>query len=444
MMKRRTGVVAAAALLIGTWASWTAAASDGENDAELRERVMAVLRDVPLVDGHNDIPWQYRSRANNRVAALDFASDLSDVEPALHTDIPRLSAGGVGGQFWSVYIPIRMRGGQPGDARVVIEQIDFVHRLAERYSDHLEMAYTADDIERIHAEGKIASLIGMEGGHSIENSLPVLRATYELGARYMTLTHWRSLEWADAATDAPIAGGLTPFGEEVVREMNRLGMLVDLSHVAASTMHAALDVSSAPVIFSHSSAYEVCRHPRNVPDDVLRRVKDNGGVVMVCFLASYVSEELRQWEEAQAAERRRLMREHNDQREAVERGLRDWREANPQPQATLEQVADHIDHIRKVIGVEHIGIGGDYDGTTVLPVGLEDVSTYPALFVELLRRGYSDEDIAAIAGRNILRVMREAERVAVRLQESRPPSEATIEELDETVRPGDQSREDRE
>lgn len=405
-----------------------------DDDAALRERVMNILREVPLIDGHNDIPWQYRSRVNNRVDALDFAGDLSTLEPTMHTDIPRLREGGVGGQFWSVFIPIRMRGGQPGDARTVIEQIDFVHRLVKRHSDHLEMAYTADDIERIHGKGKIASLIGMEGGHSIENSLAVLRATYELGARYMTITHWRSLEWADAATDAPIAGGLTPFGEEVVREMNRLGMLVDLSHVAPSTMHAALDVTHAPVIFSHSSAYEVCRHVRNVPDDVLLRVRDNRGIVMVCFLASFVSEELRLWEEAHSAERRRLMREHSDDRELVERDLQAWRDDNPRPDATLEQVADHIDHIRDVIGVDFIGIGGDYDGTTSLPVGLEDVSTYPDLFVELLRRGYADEDVAKIVGLNMLRVMREVERVAAELQQTVRPSEATIEELDAEVR----------
>jgi membrane dipeptidase len=424
------------ALAIFALAAVMTGESHAGDEAALRERVMNILRDVPLIDGHNDIPWQYRIRVNNQVDALDFASDLSGIEPAIHTDIPRLRAGGVGGQFWSVFIPIRMRGGQPGDARTVIEQIDFVHRLVGQHSDHLEMAYTADDIVRIHREGKIASLIGMEGGHSIENSLAVLRATYDLGARYMTLTHWRSLEWADAATDAPIAGGLTPFGEEVVREMNRLGMLVDLSHVAPSTMQAALDVTRAPAIFSHSSAYEVCRHVRNVPDDVLRRVRENRGIVMVCFLAAFVSDELRLWEEAHAAERRRLMREHSDNRELVERDLRIWREANIRPDATLAQVADHVDHIRNLIGVDHIGIGGDYDGTTSLPVGLEDVSTYPALFVELLRRGYSDEDVAKIAGLNMLRVMREVEHVAAELQQTERPSEATIEELDADIRSG--------
>lgn len=434
-LNRWIPVVMAVLLTTACLLPHASAASDAEQDeAALRERVMHILADVPLIDGHNDIPWQYRRRVNNRVDALDFGGDLSDVEPELHTDIPRLREGGVGGQFWSVFIPIRMRGGQPGDARTVIEQIDFVQRLVDRHSDHLELALTADEIERIHSEGKIASLIGMEGGHSIENSLAVLRATYELGARYMTLTHWRSLEWADAATDAPIADGLTPFGEEVVREMNRLGMLVDLSHVAPSTMHAALDVTRAPVIFSHSSAYAVCRHVRNVPDDVLRRLKDNRGIVMVCFLASFVSEELRQWENAHAARRAELMREYSDDRERVERGLLAWREENPRPDATLEQVADHIDHIRELIGVEYIGIGGDYDGTTSLPVGLEDVSTYPALFAELLRRGYSDEDVAKIAGLNMLRVMREAERVAAELQRTESPSQATIEELDEAIR----------
>ncbi len=401
---------------------------------EYLERAREVLGEVPLIDGHNDVPWQYRARVNYNLDKLDFASDLSTLDPPMHTDINRLRKGLVGAQFWSVYVPVSYEGAL--SIQATKEQIDLVYRLNERYPDTFKLALTADDIERIFADGKISSLIGMEGGHSIENSLAVLRATYELGARYMTITHWRSLEWADAATDAPIAGGLTPFGEEVVREMNRLGMMVDLSHVAPSTMHAAFDVTEAPVIFSHSSAYEVCRHVRNVPDDVLKRVRENRGIVMVCFLGSFVSEELRLWEEARSAERRRLMREHRDDRELVERDMRSWRERNPRPDATLEQVADHIDHIRDVIGVEYIGIGGDYDGTTSLPVGLGDVSTYPKLFVELLRRGYSDEDVARIAGLNMLRVMREVENVAARLQRTRRPSEATIEELDAEVRSG--------
>lgn len=427
-------------LMAATAIAAVAVVGAAEEDGALRERVLRILRDVPLIDGHNDAPWQYRRRVNNQLDALDLSGDLSTVEPPMHTDIPRLRAGGVGGQFWAAYLPIGTPGGQTGDARIALEQIDLIRRIVDRHSDHLELALTADDIERIHAEGRIASLIGVEGGHAVENSLAVLRMTYELGARYLTLTHNRSLDWADAATDAPRAGGLSPFGKEVVREMNRLGMMVDLSHVAPATMHAALDVTRAPVVFTHSSAFEVCRHVRNVPDDVLLRVKENGGVVMVCFVGSFVSEELRLWQVAYAAERDRLRREHLDKRKLAAAELQAWREANSRPEATVEQVADHVDHIRNLIGVDFIGIGGDYDGTTSLPVGLEDVSTYPNLFVELLRRGYSDEELAKIAGRNVLRVMREVEHVAKRLQKTERPSEKTIEELDAEVRAGRDER----
>lgn len=429
MRQRLTVMVLATMAFAGSAAPAVAA----DDDAALQQHVMRILRETPLIDGHNDAPWQFRRRVNNRVDALDFAGDLSTAEPAMHTDIPRLRAGGVGGQFWAAYLPIGAAGGQPGDARIALEQLDLIRRLVDRHSDHLQLAYTADDVERVHAEGKIASLIGVEGGHAVENSLAVLRATYELGARYLTLTHNRSLDWADAATDAPRAGGLTPFGKEVVREMNRLGMMVDLSHVAPATMHAAMDVTRAPVVFTHSSAYEVCRHVRNVPDDVLVRVKDNGGIVMVCFVGSFVSEELRLWQVAHAAERDRLRREYPDDRKKAASELQAWSEANPRPEATVEQVADHIDHVRNLIGVDFVGIGGDYDGTTSLPVGLEDVSSYPNLFVELLRRGYTDEELAKIAGRNILRVMREVEHVADQLQKTERPSEATMEELDAEV-----------
>lgn len=398
-------------------------------DAALLERVKKVLRETPLIDGHNDIPWQYRTRTQNQLDELDLAADLTKLDRPTHTDLPRLREGMVGGQFWSVYIPIRRPGGSEGDARIVLEQIDVVHRMVARYSDDLELALTADDVERIHANGKIASLIGMEGGHSMENSLAVLRALYDRGARYMTLTHSLGTFWADSATDENRLDGLSEFGEEVVREMNRLGMLVDLSHVSFETMHDALRVTEAPVIFSHSSAFAECAHPRNVPDDVLRKVKDNGGVVMITFFPWYVSEELRSWMEQQSAEEARLRREHPDPQDTpvIERKMEAWREANPRPWPTLEQVADHIDHVRAVAGIDHIGIGGDYDGMPPGPVGLEDVSTYPKLFVELLKRGYSDEDIAKIAGRNVLRVMREAERVAARLQSERGPSEMLFE-----------------
>lgn len=415
-----------AALLLTMTA--TAAVEDMSDEA-LYERVHRILREVPLIDGHNDAPWQYRSRVNNQIDRMCFASDLSTLDPVMHTDIPRMRAGGVGGNFWSVYIPIGMRGGRPGDARTVIEQIDLVHRLIERYPDDLELALTADDVVRIHGEGRIASMIGMEGGHSIENSLAVLRATYALGARYMTLTHWRAIDWADAATDQPVNNGLTDFGREVVREMNRLGMMVDLSHVSPKTMHDALDVSVAPVFFSHSSAYEVCRHVRNAPDDVLLRLKDNNGVIMICFLGSFVSEDLRLHGEAQREERARLVQLHREDQEAINRDMQAWLEANPRPDATVAQVADHIDHVRDLIGVDYIGLSGDYDGTTSLPVGLEDVSTYPNLFVELLRRGYNDDDLKKIAGLNVLRVMRDVEAVAAKLQATTRPSEALIEDF---------------
>jgi len=391
---------------------------------DLEERARSLLQQTPLIDGHNDTPWQYRKRVDLKLDGLDFAGDLSTLDPPMHTDLDRLRQGGVGAQFWSVYIPVTQRGGQPGDTRTVIEQIDFVKRLVDRYPDYLELALTADDIERIHADGKIASLIGMEGGHSIEDSLAVLRATYDLGARYMTVTHTKNTNWADSATDDAQFDGLSDFGSEVIREMNRLGMLVDLSHVSTATMHDTLDVTAAPVIFSHSSAFAVCNHVRNVPDDVLLRVRDNGGVVMVVFLGYYVSEDLRTWAEQRQAERGRLSKDHRGDNVAITAGMAAWDRVNPKPQATIGQVVDHMDHIRDVIGVDHIGIGGDYDGTSSLPVGMEDVSAYPDLIVEMLRRGYTDEAVRKIIGLNVLRVMRDVEAVAAKHQAEREPSEA--------------------
>jgi membrane dipeptidase len=367
-------------------------------DQEITERVRRLLVETPLIDGHNDVPWRYRERFGLSLDAMDFSGDLSGLDPHMATDLGRLRQGGVGAQFWSVYIPVPERGGAPGDARLVIEQIDFVKQMCARYPDDLELALTAADVERIHAAGRIACLVGMEGGHSIEDSLAVLRATYALGARYMTLTHTKNTRWCDSATDDAQFGGLSDFGREVVREMNRLGMLVDLSHVSAEAMHDALDVSEAPVIFSHSGAFEVCRHVRNVPDDVLRRLPDNGGVVMAVFLPGYVSEALRLWELERAAQPDPAA----------------WEKSNPPPQATLAQVADHIEHIRRAIGIDHVGIGSDFDGTRGLPEGLEDVSKFPELLAELARRGWSDGDLRKLMGENVLRVMRRAEAVARR------------------------------
>jgi len=379
--------------------------------------------DYFIFDGHNDLPWQYYGRHGNRLAELDIADDLDDLEPPLHTDLPRLREGRVGAQFWSVYVPIQQYGGAAGDASRVMTQMDVVRRLVARYPDDLSLALTAADVRAAVSGGRIASLMGIEGGHAIEDSLGTLRSLYAAGARYMTLTHGKGLRWADSATDTARHDGLTDFGVTVVREMNRLGMLVDLSHVTAATMHDALDASSAPVIFSHSSARAVTDHPRNVPDDVLERLPENGGVVMVTFVPGYVSQDKRDWDRARRGEQARLEAVHPFDEEAREAALEAWMEAHPNPGATLPQVADHIDHIRDVAGIAHIGIGGDFDGIGEVVEGLEDVSTYPALMEELARRGYSDADIAAIAGDNVLRVMEEAERVAAEEQAARPAAD---------------------
>ena len=394
----------------------TSSAAD-KPDRHLDE-VRRILRQVPLIDGHNDVPWQYRKRSND-FSALDLDHDTSGLKTAMHTDIPRLRAGGVGGQFWSVYVPVKPSGAEAVQA--TIEQIDVVHRMCARYPETFELALTADDVERIHRKGRIASLIGMEGGHSINNSLGTLRMMYRLGARYMTLTHVKNTDWADAAGDEAKHHGLTPFGEDVVREMNRLGMLVDLSHVTDDTMRAALRVTKAPVIFSHSSARAICDHVRNVPDDVLRLTATNGGVVMVCFLPSYVNEVDRKDAELSKVERERLEALHGDDAKQVTAGMAEWRKTHPDPNAaTLSDVADHIDHIRKIAGVDHIGVGGDFDGFTGAVRGLEDVSKYPDLFAELLRRGYSKNDIKKIAGLNVLRALRGAERVAKEMKSTFP------------------------
>jgi membrane dipeptidase len=399
-----------------------------------------MLRRFPLIDGHNDLPWALRERAGGDPDQVRFTpaaaapadpapadpapadpapADPAPADPApvnlaapvagTHTDLPRLAAGGVGAQFWSVYVPATLAG--DGAVAAVLEQIDLTRRMIACYPEALELALTADDVDRIFAAGRVASLLGAEGGHAIAGSLGVLRMLYALGVRYMTLTHNANVGWADAATDDVEAGGLTDFGRDVVREMQRIGMLVDLSHVSPATMHDTLDVAAAPVIFSHSSALALCDYPRNVPDDVLARLTANGGVAMVTFVPGFVSQECADWLTGLKAE-------------AAVRGLdpkdfaqlfsikSEWERAHPLPQATLAQVADHVEHVRKVAGVDHVGLGGDFDGTADVTVGLEDVSCYPALFAELLRRGWTESDCAALAGANLLRALREAEAFA--------------------------------
>ena len=385
-----------------------------------------LLRSTPLIDGHNDLPWEIR-RAEGH--PMDVAAyDLRTTAPK-QTDLPRLKQGQVAAQFWSIYIDGEMK--DSGYARVQLEQFDIARRMIARYPDRLTLALTAADIERDAKRGRLASLLGMEGGHAIENSLGVLRAYYDLGARYMTLTHNVTLDWADAALDSARHGGLTEFGREVVREMNRMGMLVDLSHVSPGVMSNALDVSEAPVIFSHSGARALVDHPRNVPDSILARLPKNGGVVMVTFVPQFVSNEFKAWEDSADAARKALGQTVTDTAERRRRGD-EWEAANPPPSATLSQVADHIEHVRIVAGVDHVGIGSDFDGIDHVVVGLEDVSKFPELFAELIRRGWSDADLKKLAGQNLLRVLRQAESTAARLQRTREPSTRTIEQLDGT------------
>jgi membrane dipeptidase len=406
----------------------TAATAWRPPEPALIERARRLLRETPLIDGHNDLPWQLRERFHDQLGKLDLRRDASALLPALHTDIPRLRQGGVGGQFWSVYVPVELVGAAAVQA--VLEQIDVVHRLAELYPDTFELAASADDVVRIHHAGRIASLIGVEGGHSIGDSLAVLRELYRAGARYMTLTHMRNDDWADSATDQPRHGGLTRFGEEVVHEMNRLGMLVDLSHVAPATMRAAMAASAAPVIFSHSSARALDGHPRNVPDEVMAILAGQGGVVMVSFVTSFTSEAVRAYDAERDGATARLKSLYPEDADRVERELAAWSAAHPAPHATLAQVADHVDHVRQVAGIDHVGLGSDFDGTTSLPDGLGDVAQYPVLLAELLRRGYSDDDVKKVAGGNLLRALRQAEAVAARLRAERPASDARIEDLD--------------
>lgn len=391
-------------------------------DAAVHARIDRILKKTPLIDGHNDLPEQLRENYGSRIEGL--ASGTNKREHPLMTDMARLHAGRVGAQFWSVYIDAAVHGDEA--IRQTIEQIDIVDRLVAAYPNDLELARTADDIVRIHRAGKIASLKGIEGGHQIGGNLAALRQFYSLGARYMTITHFNTTEWADSATDDPKHDGLAPFGVAVIKEMNRLGMLIDLSHVSEATMADALDASGAPVIFSHSSARALDDHPRNVPDAILRRLPANGGVVMVNFYTGYVSEPYRQWNAAHAAEEARLKSLFVGQPDRRDAALKTWVDAHPAPKATVGMVADHIEYIARVAGYDHVGIGGDLDGIDIAPDGLDSVDGYPLVFAELIRRGWSDANLAKLAGGNVLRALRGAERVAASLKDQ-PASLATIE-----------------
>lgn len=386
-------------------------ADDSRPRVVLTDEALAIHRAGLLVDGHNDLPWQMRKKARLSFDRLD----ISKPHPELNTDIERLRKGGVGAQFWSAYVPadtVRTKEA----AHQTLEQIDVIHRMIERYPDVFEMASTADDIERIHAEGRIASMIGVEGGHSIENSLGILRTFYKLGVRYMTLTHSDSLEWADSATDESRSGGLAPFGIEVVQEMNRLGMLVDLSHVSVETMNAAIRASKAPVIFSHSSARAIADHPRNVPDEVLQLMPQNGGVVMVNFFSGFVVPESAAAMSKMFDVMRELKKRYPDNEE-YEAAVKEWRAANPIEPGTVHTVVDHIDHIKKVAGIDHVGLGSDFDGVSMLPDQLKDVSCYPYITQELLNRGYTADEIHKVMGGNLVRTLRAAEEVSRSLRD---------------------------
>ncbi len=420
-----TSMIALAAVLLPLLALTLSCSSPpSARPADPESKALALLARAPLIDGHNDLPWALKELVDGDLSKVDLAT----AQPELHTDIPRLEAGRVGGQFWSVYVPGTLR----GEAAVlaVMEQIDLVRRLSGKYPEKFHPARTAKDVEMAFGAGRTAALIGLEGGHSIGNSLAALRMLHELGARYMTLTHSANVDWADSATDIPRARGLTEFGREVIREMNRLGMLVDLSHTSPAVMRQAIELSAAPVIFSHSSARALCDHPRNVPDDILGMLRANGGIAMVTFVPAFLTEPARQHSALRTQEADRIRSLDGFTPELLRPALAEWDKLNPQPRAAIADVADHIDHMRKIAGIDHIGIGSDYDGTTFLPQGLEDVSRYPALVEELVRRGYADEEVMKITGRNILRVMSRAEAVARQLQRERRPSEARIADLD--------------
>ena len=385
--------------------------------------VADLLREAPLIDGHNDLLWALRE-AREKGEVLDPAAPC----PQLHTDLPRLQAGAVGGQFWSVFVPSDL----PADRSVTqsLEQIDALFELIRRNPERLELARTSDDVERIAGVGKVASMLGVEGGHAIGNSLGTLRILASFGAGYVTLTHNDDTDWADSATGERTHGGLTRFGEEVVRELNRCATLVDLSHTSEDTIRAAMAVSEAPVLFSHSNARSLCDVPRNVTDDILELAGRSGAVIQATFVPWFLTPEGAEANAAGWEELRRLRREFPDDREAVGKAMDAWFASQPAPPSSLSDVADHIDHIRDIAGIETAGVGSDFDGVESVPDGLEDVSCYPALFEELRDRGYSDEDLGKVAGGNVLRLLREAERVGSRLRTERPPSLATIEQLD--------------
>ncbi len=385
------------------------ACADERPPVVLSDEARRIHQNAIVIDGHNDLPWELRSRGSLSFDKLDIAQR----QESMHTDIPRLREGGVGAQFWSVYVPASTA--YDGTAlSATLEQIEMVEAMIQRYPETFELAVTSDDIIRVHKTGKVASLVGVEGGHCIENSLNVLRQLYKLGARYMTLTHSDTLDWADSATDDPRHGGLTAFGEEVIREMNRLGMMVDLSHVSPDTMKHALRVTKAPIIFSHSSARAVADHPRNVPDDVLKLVTENDGVVMVNFFSGFVVPAAAD-NYAQSFALRREQQKLLDDKDKVDAIVRRWRRANPMPRGTIHDLIDHIEHIAKVAGIDHVGIGSDYDGVSILPKQLEDVSSYPLITQALLDRGYSASDIHKVLGQNLLRVMKRIEQVAQQL-----------------------------
>ena len=393
----------------------TAAAAQAQPADEAR--VLEILKTTPLIDGHNDLPWALRQSYGNDVYAVDLTQDIS-ASTKLHTDIARLRAGGVGGQFWSVYVPASLT---PLEAvEETFEQIDTAKRIIAAHPETFGLATTADEVDAVFDSGRIASLIGMEGGYSIDDSLALLREFYRAGARYMTLTHSKTTTWADSATDAPKWGGLNVFGEDVVREMNRLGMMVDLSHVSEETMLDAMRVSEAPVIFSHSSARAVTGHPRNVPDNVLRMMPQDGGIVMINLAPGFVSETVRAWNAGRAAEDARLKSLNPGDPAAVAAGLKAWDDAHPTPQATLGDVVAHIQHVRNVAGVDHVGLGADFDGIGSLPEGMGGVDAYPRILAALMQAGWTEADIRKISGENLLRVMRAVEATAAAKADERP------------------------